>query len=155
MHLGASGYCSETLTRPVWSVATPIKVRARLRIVLADDQPTILRMVRMILGDHPHLEVVGEAPDGAQAVSMVALLKPDVVVLNIVMPKMSGFEAARRIHAQSPTVSIVILSTHKDAQFIVTARECGATGYVEKQYAGTELVNAIDDTARGKAFFLQ
>jgi DNA-binding NarL/FixJ family response regulator len=136
-------------------MAIPIKARARLRIVLADDHPTILRMVRMILNDHPHLEVVGEAPDGAQAVVMVALLKPDVVVLNVVMPHMSGFEAARRIHAQSPSVSIVILSTHKDAQFIATARESGATGYVEKGQAGTELVNAIDATASGKEFFLQ
>lgn len=136
-------------------MATPIKAHARLRIVLADDQPTILRMVRMILRDHPHPEVVGEAPDGAEAVRMVGLLKPDVVVLNVVMPRMSGFEAARRIHAQSPSISIIILSTHKDAQFIATARECGATGYVEKQYAGTELVNAIDDTASGKQFFLQ
>ena len=132
----------------------PTKARAHLRIVLADDQPMILRMVRMILGEHAHLEVVGEAPNGSEAVSMVALLKPDVVVLNVVMPKMSGFEAARQIHAQSPSVSIVILSTHKDDQFIAIARACGATGYVEKQYAGTELVNAIDSTASGKAFFL-
>jgi two-component system nitrate/nitrite response regulator NarL len=114
----------------------------------------ILRMVRTILREHAHLEVVGEAPNGLEAVSMVALLKSDVVVLNVMMPKMSGFEAARQIHAQSPSVSIVILSTHKDAQFLATARECGATGYVEKQYAGTELVNAISDTASGKAFFL-
>jgi DNA-binding NarL/FixJ family response regulator len=135
-------------------MATPTKARARLRVVLADDQPTILRMVRMILGEHPHLEVVGEAPDGAEAVSMVATLKPDVVVLNVMMPKMSGFEAARQIHAQSPAVSIVILSTHKDDQFIAAARESGATGYVEKQFAGTELVNAINDTASGKEFFL-
>ncbi len=85
---------------------------------------------------------------------MVATLKPDVVVLNVMMPKMSGFEAARQIHAQSPAVSIVILSTHKDDQFIAAARESGATGYVEKQFAGTELVNAINDTASGKEFFL-
>lgn len=112
-------------------------------------------MVHQILNEHPHLKVVGEALDGAQALSMVASLKPDVVVLNIVMPNMSGFEAARRIHAQSPSVSIIILSTHKDAQFIAAARECGATGYVNKQDAGTELVHAIDCTASGKEFFLE
>jgi DNA-binding NarL/FixJ family response regulator len=135
-------------------MATPTKARARLRVLLADDQPAILRMVRMILGEHSHLEVVGEAADGAEAVSMAALLKPDVVVLNVMMPKMSGFEAARQIHAQSPALSIVILSTHKDDQFIAAARESGATGYVEKQFAATELVNAINDTASGKEFFL-
>jgi DNA-binding NarL/FixJ family response regulator len=134
---------------------TPTRVCARRRVVLADDQPMILRMVRMILAEHPHLEVVGEAFDGAEAVSMVTFLKPDVVVLNVMMPKMSGFEAARQIHAQSPSVSIVILSTHKDAQFIADARQCGATGYVEKQFAGTELVNAINGTASGAAFFLR
>jgi two-component system, NarL family, nitrate/nitrite response regulator NarL len=136
-------------------VATPQKAAVPLRILIADDQPPILRMVRQILDEHPHLEVVGEASDGAQAVLMVARVKPDVVILNVVMPKMSGFEAARRIHAQSPSVSIVILSTHKDAQFIAAARESGAKGYVNKQEAGTDLVNAIERIAQGEEFFLE
>jgi two-component system, NarL family, nitrate/nitrite response regulator NarL len=147
-------YCRNASSPSFWPVATPKNARAHLRIVLADDQPTILRMVRLILDEHPHLEIVGEAPNGLEAVSMVARLKPDVVILNVVMPKMSGFEAARRIHAQSPSVAIVILSSHKDEQFLAIARESGATGYVEKLTAGTELVNAIDATASGKEFFL-
>jgi two-component system, NarL family, nitrate/nitrite response regulator NarL len=130
-------------------------VVAPIRILLADDQPTILRMVRMILKEYPHLVVVGDAPNGADAVVMVATLRPDVVVLNVTMPKMSGFEAARRIHAESPSVAIVILSTHKDAQFIAAAKACGARGYVDKQNAATELVHAINRTARGEEFFLQ
>ena len=152
--LDAQMYCRNASSPSIWRVATPKNARAHLRIVLADDQPTILRMVRLILDEHPHLEIVGEAPNGLEAVSMVARLKPDVVVLNVVMPKMSGFEAARRIHAQSPSVAIVILSSHKDEQFLAIARESGATGYVEKLTAGTELVNAIDATASGKEFFL-
>lgn len=136
-------------------MATPQKVAAPLRILIADDQPSIRRIVRQILTEHPHLEVVGEALDGAQAVLMVASVKPDIVVLNVTMPRMSGFEAARRIHAQSPSVSIVILSTHKDAQFIAAARDSGAKGYVNKQNAETDLVHAIDNIARGKDFFLE
>jgi DNA-binding NarL/FixJ family response regulator len=136
-------------------VATPQRVAVPLRILIADDQPPILRMVRQILTEHPHLEVVREALDGAQAVLMAARTKPDVVVLNVVMPKMSGFEAARLIHAQSPSVSIVILSTHKDAQFIAAARESGAKAYVNKQDAGTELVHAIESISRGREFFLE
>ena len=136
-------------------MAPPRKIAVPLRIVLADDQPFILRMVRQILNEHAHLVVVGDAPNGAEAVVMVATLKPDVVVLNVVMPKMSGFEAARRIHAQSPGVAIVILSTDKDAQFIAAAKACGARGYVDKQNAAADLVHAINHTARGEDFFLE
>jgi DNA-binding NarL/FixJ family response regulator len=136
-------------------VATPRKAAAPLRILIADDYPPILRMVRRILDEQPHLEVVGEAQDGVQAVKLAEALQPDVVVLNVIMPTMSGFEAARRIRAQLPSASIVILSTHKDAQFIAKARESGARGYIHKPDAATELVHAIDKTASGEEYFLE
>lgn len=115
----------------------------------------LVRMVREILNGHPHFSVIGEATDGVHAVALVQELKPDVVVLNVVMPKMSGFEAARIIHAQLPTVAIVILSTHKDAQFIAKARESGANTYVDKQNAATELIGAISKVASGEKLLLE
>lgn len=136
-------------------MATAGKAPSPIRIVIADDHPTIIRMVREILNEQPHFQVIGEAPDGAHAVALVEELEPDVVVLNVVMPKMSGFEAARKIHAQLPSVSIVILSTHKDAQFIAVAKQCGASAYVQKQDAGEQLVDAIEKARSGEVFFLQ
>ena len=103
-------------------------VGPNVRILVADDHPTIMKMVKRILNAHPGFEVVGEARDGEHAVSLAGSLKPDVVVLNVTMPTMSGFEAARRIRAHLANSAIVILSSHKDQQFIEEARKAGANG---------------------------
>lgn len=128
--------------------------RPAIRILVADDQPTILEMVKKILKAHHGFEVVGEARDGQHAVSMAESLKPDVIVINVTMPKMSGFEAARRIRIQVPDSAIVILSSHKDQQFIEEARKAGANGYVEKSDADEQLIRAIESTVKGEEFFL-
>jgi CheY-like chemotaxis protein len=132
----------QNLTRPV------------IRILVADDFPTILQMVKQILNAHPGFEVVGEAPDGHHAVALAAALKPDVIVINVNMPTMSGFEAARRIRSRLPDSAIVILSTHKDKQFIAEARKVGAKGYVGKSDADRELVRAIESAVKGEEFFV-
>jgi DNA-binding NarL/FixJ family response regulator len=121
-----------------------------LRIVVADDHPTILRLVKQLIEQEPHMKVVGSASDGATAVALVQELWPDVVVLNVVMPHMTGFEAARRIREKVPDTGIVILSTHKDEQFLQLARECGATAFVSKDEAVEELVKAIEAAGRGE-----
>jgi DNA-binding NarL/FixJ family response regulator len=128
--------------------------RPNIRILVADDQPTILEVVKKILNAHPGFEVVGEARDGQHAVSQAELLKPDVIVINVTMPTMSGFEAARRIRVQFPDSAIVILSSHKDKQFIKEARRAGAKGYVEKTNANEQLVSAIESAAKGEEFFV-
>lgn len=125
-----------------------------IRILVADDHPTILAMVKGILKAHPGFEVVGEARDGRHAVSLAESLKPDVVVINVTMPKMSGFEAARRIRVHVPDSAIVILSSHKDRQFIEEARKVGANGYVAKSDADAQLIRAIESTMKGEEFFV-
>jgi len=125
-----------------------------VRILLADDHPTIMQMVKNILKAHARFEVVGEAPDGQQAVALAGVLRPDAIVINVTMPKMSGFEAARQIREILPNSAIVILSTHKDQQFIAEARKAGAAGYVEKSAADAQLVHAIDSAVNGGEFFL-
>ena len=97
------------------------KPERSVRVVVADDHPTILRMVKQILADQPHIRVVGDATDGEQAVALVEELKPDVAVLNVVMPKLTGFQAARVIRQSVPQTKVVILSTHADAKFISLA----------------------------------
>jgi len=128
--------------------------RPTIRILVADDHPTILEMVKTILKAHHGFEVVGEARDGQHAVSLAESLKPDVIVINVTMPKMSGFEAARRIRVHVPDSAIVILSSHKDKQFIEEARKAGANGYVGKSDAAEQLIRAIESTVKGEEFFL-
>ena len=128
--------------------------RPTIRILVADDHPTILEMVKNILKAHRGFEVVGEARDGQHAVSLAESLKPDVIVINVTMPKMSGFEAARRIRVHVPDSAIVILSSHKDQQFIEEARKAGANGYVKKSDADEQLIRAIESTVKGEEFFL-
>jgi len=125
-----------------------------VRILVADDFPTILQLVKEILNAHPGFEVVGEARDGNHAVALAEALKPDVVVLNVTMPTMSGFEAARRIRSRFPDCAIVILSSHKDEQFIEEARTAGAHGYIEKSDADHQLVRAIESAVKGEEFFV-
>jgi CheY-like chemotaxis protein len=125
-----------------------------VRILIADDIPTILQLVKEILNVHPGFEVVGEARDGDHAVALAEALKPDVVVLNVTMPRMSGFEAARRIRTRFPDCAIVILSSHKDEQFIAEARKAGAHGYIEKSDADEQLVRAIESAVKGEEFFV-
>ena len=125
-----------------------------IRILVADDHPTILEMVKSILKAHRGFEVVGEARDGEHAVSLAESLRPDVIVINVTMPRMSGFEAARRIRVHIPDSAIVILSSHKDRQFIAEARKVGANGYVGKSDADAQLIRAIESAVKGEEFFL-
>jgi len=128
--------------------------KPNVRILIADDVPMILELVKNILNAHPAFEVVGEARDGDHAVVLAEALKPDVVVVNVTMPMMSGFEAARRIRSRLPDCAIVILSSHKDKQFIAEARKAGAKGYIEKSDADEQLVSAIESAVRGEEFFV-
>jgi DNA-binding NarL/FixJ family response regulator len=131
-----------------------IATASKLRILIADDEPLILSVVKQILESEPHLRVVGQALDGPQAVTQAEALRPDVIVLDLNMPTMSGFEVARRIRTRHPNSAIVILSSHKNDQFIAEARAVGARAYVEKSDAADELVRAVESAAKGEEFFL-
>jgi CheY-like chemotaxis protein len=157
LHHECAGEWSQSFNIPIPGVNAPDNGHAKgnnnIRILIADDQPTILKMVKQILQAHTGFEVVGEAPDGQQAVTLAESLKPDVIVLNVSMPAMSGFEAARRIRSHLPDSAIVILSSHKDKQFIAEAREAGARGYVQKSDADGQLIQAINTVVKGEEFF--
>lgn len=130
-------------------------VNQRLRILIADDHPIIRREVRSILERHPHFEVCGEASDGAKAIEEALRLKPDVIVLDVQMPVLNGFEAAREIKAKLlPGPAIVILSLSGDKGLIEEAKKIGAHAYVAKTKAGEALVKAIEDAVSGGDFVL-
>jgi CheY-like chemotaxis protein len=125
-----------------------------VRILLVDDQPVILKRVRAILAERLDFEVCGEAHDGASGVEEALRLKPHAVVLNVSMPILDGFAAARAIKAKVPTTAIVILSTEADKHFVAEARKCGANAYVVKTKAAESLVAAIDGALTGGEFVL-
>jgi two-component system nitrate/nitrite response regulator NarL len=126
----------------------------RMRVLIVDDHPQIRRIVRSTLQLHPEFEVCGEAENGAEAVKEAKKLKPDVVVLDVTMPVMNGFEAAREIRKSVPESAIVILSQNSDERFVEEARRIGVRAYVSKTKAGEALVKAVEAALLGEDFVL-
>ena len=109
--------------------------------------------LKLLLESHPGFKVVSEASDGKQAVANAAAVKPDIVVLDIAMPNLNGIEAAQRISAQLPQTAIIILSMHSDEGYVLRALKAGARGYLLKDSAESDLIQAITAVSEGKAFF--
>lgn len=127
----------------------------KIRILLADDHTVVRRGLRLLLEGQPEFAVVAEAADGKQAVNAAEATKPDVVVLDIAMPNLNGIEAAQRIVSVAPNASIVILSMHSDEGYVLRALKAGAKGYLLKDSAEGDLIEAIRSVTRGKTFFSQ
>ena len=127
--------------------------RKAIRILLADDHNIMRRGLRLLLERQPEFEVVAEAADGREAAERAESTHPDVVVLDIAMPNMSGIEAAQRIRASLPQAAIVILSMHSDESYVLRALKAGAKGYLLKDSAESDLIDAIRAVSEGKAFF--
>lgn len=124
-----------------------------IRILLADDHTVMRKGLRMLLSSHPEFSVVAEASDGREAVEQAEAIAPDVAVVDIAMPNLSGIEAAQRIHAALPQVAIVILSMHSDEGYVLRALKAGAKGYLLKDSAEGDLIQAIKAVHQGKTFF--
>jgi DNA-binding NarL/FixJ family response regulator len=124
----------------------------KIRVLLADDHAILREGVRALLGYYPDVEVVGEAQDGEQAVSLVAELSPDIVLMDIAMPSMNGIEATRRIHQDYPATRVVILTQHEDWRYVLPLLQAGASGYVLKRALGADLISALRTVARGETF---
>ena len=121
-------------------------------IVLADDHPVLRRGVKTLLQSEPDFSVVGEARDGLEAVREVARLKPDVLVLDLMMPRLGGLEVLRVVRERSPGTCVVILSMSGNSAFVAEALTIGATGYVLKGCSEEELVRAVREAAAGRRF---
>jgi two-component system, NarL family, response regulator NreC len=124
-----------------------------IRVVLADDHKLMRAGLRLVVDQQPDLSVVGEADDGRQAVDFARSLKPDVVVMDIGMPNLNGIEAARQIGEMDSGAAVVMLSMHSDESYVLRALSAGARGYLLKDSATTDLVQAIHAVADGKSFF--
>jgi len=126
----------------------------RIRVVDADDHPVIRGMVRSALQQHPHFEVCGEAENGAEAIEEVKGVRPDVVIVNVTMPLVNGFEAAQEIKKQIPETAIVIPSSHADKYFIAEAKKVGVRAYVPKSKIGQALVEALEAAVKWDDFIV-
>ena len=122
----------------------------RARILLADDHRLLLEAFKKLL--EPEFEVVGTAKDGRVLLSAAEELKPDVIVLDIAMPQLSGFTAARRLKQMMPEVKLIFLTVNEDPDFASEAIRVGASGYVLKNSAASELFQAIEAVLQGKVY---
>ena len=126
---------------------------SQIRILLADDHIIMRRGLRLLLEQQADFQVVGEADDGRQAVELAATLHPAVAVLDIGMPMLNGIEATRQIVTAAPAIAIVVLSMHSDETYVLRALKAGAKGYLLKNSAEADLIQAVRAVADGKSFF--
>jgi two-component system response regulator NreC len=125
----------------------------KLRILLADDHTVMRSGLRLLLERQPDFEVVGEASDGREAVTLTDNENPDVVVMDIAMPNLNGIEATSQIVRRHPETSVVILSMHSDESYVMRALKAGARAYLLKDSAEEDLVKSIWAVSEGKSFF--
>ena len=125
----------------------------KTRILLADDHGVVRKGLRFLLESEPDLEVVGEAADGNEAVEMAAKLDPNVVVMDIGMPRLNGIDATAQLVKAHPQAAVIILSMHSDETYLVRTLGAGAKGYLLKDSAEEDLVRAIRSVSQGKPFF--
>jgi DNA-binding NarL/FixJ family response regulator len=124
----------------------------KIRVLLADDHAIVRQGVKLILAGEPDIDVIAEAENGVQAVELARQLKPDVAVLDISMPRINGIEATRQIKAALPETAVLALTMHADDAYVFQLLKAGGSGYVLKNAAATDLVQAVRAARRGEAF---
>jgi DNA-binding NarL/FixJ family response regulator len=122
-----------------------------INLVLADDHAVVRAGTRQLLERQPDFNVVGEASDGVEAVQLARDLEPDLVVMDVRMPKMSGVEATRRIKEENPDVAVLVLTAHDDDEYVFALLQAGANGYLLKTAEMEELIKAIRTVVAGQS----
>jgi two-component system nitrate/nitrite response regulator NarL len=135
------------------STRDPSKTRNRIKVLLVDDHPVVRKGISSCLARHEHLLIVGEAADGLEAVAKAKELQPDIVLLDIDLPQMSGLVVAEVLRKELPNVRVLILSMYQRAEYLPRILESGARGYVVKGASPEELVKAIETVTGGECYF--
>jgi DNA-binding NarL/FixJ family response regulator len=121
------------------------------RIVVADDHPLIRRALTTTIDEQPDLQTIGEATDGLEAVELCRRLKPELVLMDVLMPRMDGLEATRKIKRDSPRTSVLVLTASEDPNHLSEALKAGAAGYVQKEATTTETIGAVRKVSEGES----
>lgn len=121
-------------------------------ILIGDDHGIVRGGLRLLLDRQPDMRVVAEASDGVEAIELALAERPDLVILDVGMPRMTGLQATREIKKQAPDVDVLILSMHDDERYLYEALKAGASGYVLKRAADKDLVDAVRAVERGEPF---
>jgi DNA-binding NarL/FixJ family response regulator len=124
---------------------------AAMKVLVVDDHEVVRQGIRMVLETDPDLQVVGEAASGEDAIERVRELKPNVVVMDIGMPGLSGFEATRRIRQSHPDVQVLALTVHDSEAYVFQMLQAGATGYIVKRAPAADVIQAVKRAYRGEA----
>jgi two-component system, NarL family, response regulator NreC len=124
----------------------------KIRIVVADDHAVLRAGLRALLNAEPDMEVIGEAANGREAVQRAEELRPDVIVMDLSMPVMGGLDATKQIKEKGLDTRVLVLTVHAEQQYLLPVLQAGGAGYVLKQAADTELIQAIRTVHRGEAF---
>lgn len=134
--------------------ASPVSPpKPRIRVLLAEDHPVVRKGIISFLAQSPHLEVLGEAKDGQEAVNKARELAPDVILMDIDMPQMNGLSATEILRRELPRVRVLILSGHPSTRFVRRILHSGARGYIAKDASGQQMLEAIETVAAGGTVF--
>jgi DNA-binding NarL/FixJ family response regulator len=126
---------------------------SKIRILLADDHGLVRKGLRLLIESQEGMDVVGEASDGREALKLADELKPEIAILDIAMPNLNGIDAAAQLAKRGDKVRVIILSMHSDESYVVRALDAGARGYLLKDSAEEDLVQAIRTVAQGRPYF--
>lgn len=125
----------------------------KIKLLIVDDHAVVRKGIQNLLEDEENIEIVGEASDGMEALEKVKTLKPTIVLLDLTMPKMSGFEVAKSISDKFPAIKSVIFSMHNNPEYMVTSVENGAMGYLLKDTSKEEILKALTSVSEGEKYF--
>ena len=124
----------------------------RTRILICDDHTLFVEGIKAMLRNESSLEIVGEARDGRQAVDLVKELKPDLLLMDVSMPDMNGFDATQRVHELDPNIKVLILTMHDEEELVARCLEAGAAGYIIKDAPASQLLYAIEMVKKGERY---
>jgi DNA-binding NarL/FixJ family response regulator len=127
--------------------------KQKIRVLVADDHPVVRKGLQLCLGRHERLKIIGEAADGDEALQKARELAPDVVLMDINMPRMNGLAVTEALRKHAPTVKVLVLSMHTNKEYILRIVQAGAHGYISKEAAPEELLRAIESVFEGEPFF--